>query len=296
MTSKSSQYPPPSVYEPQQTHLHTLIILHGRGSTATKFAEPFLSHRVTPFLKDDPEVKLFRNYFPNAKFIFPTASLQRSTIYGRSLTHQWFDHWSLDQPEYRQELQIGSLKESISYIQELLRQEIDIIGAKNVFLVGLSQGCATALLTAITWNGPKFAGVLGMCGWLPFRKSIEEAIQEPDELPDDDPFGEAEDVSSREALASKDTLSDLMKARQWLREELDLAPEDETKDVERVPIFLGHGLLDEKVPSQLGKAAVQLLEALEYNVQWAEYAGLAHWYSEDMLRDMILFIRSHYIE
>lgn len=144
----------------------TFILLHGRGSTAQKFAEPLLSHIVAPHEESDHSTDRlpFRSCFPNAKMIFPTAALRRATIYRRSLTHQWFDNWSLDQSEYQEELQLNGLMESTTFVHNMLQKEIDIIGSRNVLIIGLSQGCATALVSLLTWEGAPFAAVIGMCG------------------------------------------------------------------------------------------------------------------------------------
>jgi hypothetical protein len=52
--------------------------------------------------------------------------------------------------------------------------EIELVDAKNVVLWGLSQGCAASLVALLTWDGEPFGAVVGMCGWLPFRKHLEE--------------------------------------------------------------------------------------------------------------------------
>jgi predicted esterase len=101
--SKPLSYSPPLIFSPSQTHQTTLIILHGRGSTAQKFAEPLLAHAVssppaTPLPASTGEVhhRSFRDHFPNTKFVFPTAPLRRAVVFKRSLIHQWFDNWSLN--------------------------------------------------------------------------------------------------------------------------------------------------------------------------------------------------------
>jgi predicted esterase len=59
------------------------------------------------------------------------------------------------------------------------------------------------------------------------------------------------------------------------------------------PIFLGHGMEDEKVPFELGKLAGGFLNELGLNVMRKEYPELAHWYSADMLRDIYGFMKRH---
>src|SRR5436189_5036386 len=163
----ASDYPPPLTVAPLLSHKQTFILLHGRGSSASKFGPPLLSTSI-------PQVGTLANAFPYARFVFPTALKRRATIYKRSITNQWFDNWSLDAPTVREELQIDGLRETSAYIHELLRQEIKIVGsAGNVVLGGLSQGCAASLISHLLWDGEPLAAAVGMCGWLPFRTNME---------------------------------------------------------------------------------------------------------------------------
>ena len=43
-------------------------------------------------------------------------------------------------------------------------------------LGGLSQGCATSLISLLLWDGPPLKATFGMCGWLPYRSRLEEII------------------------------------------------------------------------------------------------------------------------
>ena len=55
---------------------------------------------------------------------------------------------------------------------------------------------------------------------------------------------------------------------------------------QRVPIFLGHGVEDEKVPTELGREAASFLQSMDASLEWHEYEGLGHWYSSEMLKDL----------
>ena len=183
--SRPSTYPNPLIVPPLKTHKETWIILHGRGSNAQKFGPELLA---TPI----PGHGTLAQELPHAKFIFPTASLRRATIYKRSLITQWFDNWSLQAPTQREELQIEGLRETTAFIHGLLREEIASVGAENVVLGGLSQGCAAALIATLLWDGKPLAAVFGMCGWLPYRAHMQEiaetATEDADEEDEDDPF------------------------------------------------------------------------------------------------------------
>jgi lysophospholipase-2 len=60
---------------------------------------------------------------------------------------QWFNMWSIENPEDREELQMAGLTASVSFILEVIRQEMNIIGAgpNRIILGGISQGCAAAI-------------------------------------------------------------------------------------------------------------------------------------------------------
>ncbi|KAI8930940.1 hypothetical protein NX059_011955 [Plenodomus lindquistii] len=293
------------VVAPSQNHKTTLIILHGRGSTAEKFAEPLLQHVVSATDGETIENsetptggKTFQQHLPNTKFVFPTAPLRRAVVFKRSLTHQWFDNWSLTQPELKQHLQVPGLRETSVFLHDLLCEEIKIVGAENVVLMGLSQGCAASIVATLLWQGEPFGALIGMSGYLPFRKSMEDYIEESDDG-DNDSFVESEadgdDIFERDD-EDHDERSRYGKAIDWLREELRFDSEVEglssaSPPLQSIPIFMGHGKDDEKVPRTFGKLATDFLGSIDVDVTWKEYEGLGHWYSEDMLQDIIEFLK-----
>lgn len=310
-------YPDPLVFEPLQLpHQHTFILLHGRGSWAEKFGPELLR---TPIQSSQPGLPdpstqessvvdtsqagktalTLQTAFPHARFVFPTAARRRATIYKRSLTHQWFDNWKLDPPATeREELQIDGLRETALFLHQLLRSEIAIVpgGAKNVVLGGLSQGCAASLAALLLWEGEDLGAVIGMCGWLPFAESLMAEILDDDNAHDDneelgfDPFV-ADSLGDEVDHASADAPVQL--ATGWLREQLGLPsshPSSETLPAQKIPIFMGHGEQDERVSIELGRRAAECLGELGAGVCWKEYDDLGHWYSSEMLKDMLHFL------
>lgn len=324
----SAKYPELLIKAPLSgTHLQSIILLHGRGSTAVKFGPELLG---TPI----PDFTSLAHAFPGAKFIFPTASKRRARIYKRTPIHQWFDNWALETPEKWQGFQDEGLRETSSFIHGLLEKEVEVVGAKNVVLGGLSQGCAASLVAMLLWQGDALAAGLGMCGWLPYRKMMEDVVNDEegkvtrsgDDNEGDDIFKrssdddeddetvlsgegggkgcENEETAHRGVATAAETtteISPIMKAIAFLREEIEFtrtatsaaSPLLVSLKLQDIPIFLGHGTEDEKVPIHLGRSATSCLEAMNVGVQWKEYAGLGHWYSGDMLRDMIIFLREH---
>ncbi|KAF1837350.1 phospholipase/carboxylesterase family protein-like protein [Decorospora gaudefroyi] len=300
----------PLVIPPLHDHKTTMIILHGRGSSAEKFAEPLLTHIVSPGDKvpvsstelpadgSPTSMKSFQEHFPNTKFVFPTAPLRRAVVFKRSLIHQWFDNWSLTEPELKQHLQVQGLRETTAYLHGLLKDEIEIVGARNVVLMGLSQGCAASIIAMLLWKGERIGALVGMCGYLPFRKGMCDSVDDANSGDTDSLVGsdddEQEDMFERndEELGSG---SKFEKAVGWLREELGISQDngggdEQSSSLQSIPVFMGHGRDDEKVPCYIGKLAADFLAGVDVSVTWQEYAGLGHWYSEDMLRDVVDFV------
>jgi len=289
-------FPDPLVVPPLSEYRQSFIILHGRGSTAEKFASPLLEMASASGDK-------LQTAFPHAKIIFLTASRNRAIIYKRSYTHQWFDHWHMEEPSKRQDLMRDGLHKSCEYVHRILQQEIEVVGKGNVVLWGLSQGCATSLTSLLTWNGQPFAATVGMCGYLPFANHIEEIAKGNNSKTGDDLFGqEGDDADPFSHSDDEGGDSDMSlpndsnkkslpgQAIKFLREEIDL--DDKPQMVfQGVPVFLGHGVEDEKVPIELGREAKTCLDLLGADVEMIEYDGLGHWYSKEMLGDIFDFLR-----
>ncbi|KAK4237905.1 alpha/beta-hydrolase [Achaetomium macrosporum] len=311
----TSDYPAPLIIPPRALpHKQTFILLHGRGSWAEKFGPHNHPQGQTPGPPPPPPttttVQTLAAAFPHARFVFPTAARRRATTYRRAYAHQWFDNWKLDPPATdREELQMPGLRETTAYLHGLLRAEIDAVpgGAANVVLGGLSQGCAAALVALLLWEGPPLATAFGMCGWLPFAaRLVEEAVagggrgdakgkgDDDDVEEEDDLFETGEDESAGEDGTEQDPT---VTAIRWLRDELELFGEDVHgrrmgSVFQQTPVFLGHGVEDDRVSAILGRNAAACLETLGVRTfHFNEYEGLAHWYSGEMLRDIVKFLK-----
>ena len=276
--SSSTEYPEPLIVLPTLTHKQTIIILHGRGSNAETFGPPFLNTKL-------PDGRTFHAAFPHAKFVFPTASKRRAQIYKRSIIHQWFDNGSLTTPNERESLMTDGLRESSTFIHGLLTEAMQEVGAENVALGGLSQGCAATLISILLWTGEPLGAVFDMCGWLPLRHHMADKVDP--QTPSDDgenPFAREEHIGEKVDLPAE--------AVAWLREELDLPTARPSSPstflpFQRIPIFLAHGTEDEKVSIELGREARDCLRVLGAKVEWREYENLGHWYSGQMLGDLV---------
>lgn len=278
----SSVYPEPLVISSTLEHRHTFIILHGRGSNAEEFGPDLLQTLLAPS-------RTFADAFPHAKFVFPTASKRRAMSYNRSVMNQWFDNGSLQTPDEGVELQIEGLRETSAYIHALLRQETEIVGQRNVVLGGLSQGCAATLISLLTWDGEPLSAAFGLCGWLPFRKQMDDIGQSISLNKTN-----AVDQDQEDLFGSADMRKDLdpaTEAAAFLLEMLDMPVKRPSLAFQHIPMFLGHGDMDWKVPIELGEDAAKCLKGLGVSVVWNEYAKLGHWYSTPMLADLVGFIR-----
>ncbi|KAI4187693.1 MAG: hypothetical protein L6R41_002639 [Letrouitia leprolyta] len=192
--SRSSNYPELLIVPSLQEHKQTFVILHGRSSNAPAFGSPLLDARIS-------NIKTFQSSFPYAQVVFSTTSLRRAKIYHRSMIHQRFDNGSLQTPNDQVELQVEGLRETATYIHSLVRKAVDQVSAENVVLGGLSQGCAAAMISLLTWDGEPIAAGFGMCGWLPFRIQMEglcslDMSNDDDELGNDDFFEASEEEAT----------------------------------------------------------------------------------------------------
>jgi hypothetical protein len=114
---------------------------------------------------------------------------------------------------------------------------------------------------------------------------------------DDDDFFErgGEGEGDEEGAGGSEGYSPAARALQWFKDELELPGADDAKAAGsallHTPIFLGHGVEDDRVNVGLGRDAAACLEGLgARTVVWSEYEGLGHWYSGPMLQDMVEFL------
>ncbi|RYP42925.1 hypothetical protein DL770_011967 [Monosporascus sp. CRB-9-2] len=278
------------IVEPTATHTHTIILLHGISSNGEKFGRELLETGMTSGGRTLPKL------LPGARFVFPTAKRRRSSAFKRALLTQWFDIARLPDPAYRQETQLQGLAESALELSELLRLEMASIPPQNIILGGISQGCAMALSLLLVLDHP-LGGYIGMCGYLPFQKDIEDAVRDESnaEIDEDDPFAAGDGDIGLHADQQLSLADPAVKAKAFERDLLCLPPlPSRTKETTAcsTAIYLRHGDANEKKPYALGKAAARTMRAAGYEVSWKLYPGLGHWYKvPDQIDDIVEFIR-----
>ncbi|ELR09480.1 hypothetical protein VC83_00605 [Pseudogymnoascus destructans] len=187
---------------------------------------------------------------------------------------------------------IEGLAETSSFVHSLLQAEIDVVGAKNVVLMGLSQGCAASIISLLTWQGEPLGAAVGMCGWLPFRKQM---LDRGDDERQENGNGEVGDREDGKAVDNDKTpqaeAAKLQRIADWLRNKLGITGANSAAvPFQQFPMFLGHGVDDATVRCELGRLAAQFLEHVGIDARWNEYTGLDHSFSGNMLRDIVLFL------
>ncbi|CRG88399.1 hypothetical protein PISL3812_05429 [Talaromyces islandicus] len=251
-----------------------------------------------------------REALPHAKFIFPTAvSLHAKALDGCAV-NQWFDNWPLapmvaswnysgtpsssssssssaySNQKDNDTLPIPGLQQTVRFLHDLIQTEIDELGgdAGGVVIGGFSQGSAASLIAALLWEGESLGAWVGMSGWMPFARQIQRAAED-------------------EAAADPNTA--LQRGVDKLRNILDFhhvssgagagsCDEDSTREVqipiEHTPLFMAHGLKDDKAPIILSRMVRSCLESLHLDIQHKEYEYGEHECSEEALCDVVNFL------
>jgi predicted esterase len=286
----------PLFIAPRAPHTRSLIILHGRGDNAYSFAKGLLSVRISKAKMNLAEV------LPDTKFIFPTSKLRRAVVLNRTKIAQWFDVYTLEDPDQRQEIQHEGLHDSAMFVHDIIRQEAKLVGLANVVLGGLSQGCALGLHVLMSFQGEigqHLGGFFGMSGWLPFAKQLEAlsedkeagsveadsgAVPRGDKDRRENPFGNDTPRGDGETTSGR--------ATQFVKLHVMDYPSDKiNNEPSSVPIFLGHGEMDEKVSMSLGEDAARIMAKLGWKVTWKSYVDLGHWYSRKELEEIVSFVQ-----
>lgn len=152
------------ITDPTGKHTHTIINLHGRGSTATEYRAEFEESETS-------DGRTLRDIFPGVKWVYPTAPKVRSQRFDQEMS-QWFDMWRTEDPSERSRDQMQDLEASAATIRQLVLEEVKEVGLENVVLCGISQGAATAL-TAMMGMEVRLGGFIGFSTWLtPLTKAM----------------------------------------------------------------------------------------------------------------------------
>lgn len=168
--------------------------------------------------------------------------------------------WSVENPSEREEIQKEGLRESISAILDIIYQEAKLVPLSRIFLGGISQGCATAIL-ALLCGWMKLGGFVGLCSWMPFRDSVMGIVHNHE-------HGQLDSLVSKRVRGLLD-----MKPPE-------LGGKGNGNNALKTPIFLSHSVNDEVVPVRNGRLLRDCLETLGLKVTWKEYNDGGHWIYE----------------
>jgi predicted esterase len=286
----NTAFPPSKIVEPQagHKHTHTLILLHGRGSTADEFAEDLLESRLT--LKhgngSDDAHQTLQKCLPTWRLVFPSSKDLYSDTFKEEFP-QWFDTASTTDTASRPELQIPGLRDAVKHTAEIVNSEVALLEGKyeNVVLGGISMGCATAIWTLLSLN-KQLGGFVGASGWLPFASEITKCFREVGHVPA--PKDTGEDMTTDDGRAF---VEDMMASTKCA-----LQKEDQ-RSLLGTSVFLGHGTDDQVIDVELGKQARDSLEQVGFRVDWKEYEGAeqdGHWLKEpEEVDDIVRFLQEH---
>lgn len=258
------------IVAPCGDHTQTIILLHGRDSIASEFAEEFFESQAS----DDrtlPEI------FPTTRWVFPTSKIRNSARFEAPMS-QWFDMWSVENHSEKNEIQIDGLRESIKEILDLIRTEAVLISPDRIILGGISQGCATAIHTLL-YGGIRLGGFIGLSGWLPFEPEITTTMAD----------NMAWSIVGNRLHYSHKMLNTPTDQAETTSVLSDLS----STFVIETPVFLSHSRDDDVVPIANGKKLSTTLEKLGMVVSWKQYEDGGHWVSEPQgVDDIVLFIHS----
>jgi lysophospholipase II len=152
-------------------HSHTIILLHGRSSTGTEFANDFFESEAS--IKPGTPRQDLRNLFPTVRWVFPSAP-DRYSLRFRETMPQWFDMWSTEEPQDRPEQQVEGIRQSVEAIIRVVQEQEQHVPRGMIVLGGISQGFA-AVVAALSALGPELGGLMGFCSWVPSTAVTELA-------------------------------------------------------------------------------------------------------------------------
>ncbi|CZS91652.1 uncharacterized protein RCO7_06967 [Rhynchosporium graminicola] len=261
------------IIPPRGDHIMTIILLHGRDSTATEFAEEF-------FEEETSDKRTLLEVFPTTKWVFPSSKIRDSArriaagFEDKSMS-QWFDMYSTEDPSENTDIQIDGLRGSVSEILDLVRSEATLISSDRVFLGGISQGCATAIY-ALLFGGIRLGGFIGFSSWLPFEQEITTKMNESGGWSID----EYRMYYNHKILNSS-------------AESTLITSNGEKTNVLKTPVFLSHSADDDVVSITNRERLSATLERLGMVVSWKRYEDGGHWIHEIQgVSDIVSFIHS----
>jgi predicted esterase len=162
------------ILQPSISHTHTVIFLHGRGSTAAEFVSEFFESQSSGS-RTLPEI------FPPVRWVFPTSGILPSRSFGD--ISQWFEMLSTDSPAAGEGKHQAVIEAAVSRILEVVGSETTLLGdPRRIVLAGISQGCAIAI-QALLKQEFRLGGFMGLSSWLPASLPLMEVCESTKRVP-----------------------------------------------------------------------------------------------------------------
>lgn len=260
------------IIQPSEAHTHTIVLLHGRGSTGAEFADELFD----TIADDDEQVSTTtaNDLFPSVRWVSPSSRSQWDMTFEEYMP-AWFEAPSLADPSVGRDFQAPGIRDAVVHIDRLLEDEVVKLEGRSckLFLGGVSQGGAIAMLALLSrgcggkseagGRGSRFAGFLAASTWLPFASDIDQGI--------------ALDIAG-------DAVVDLITIHS-------------KPDLLETPLLFGHGVDDAYVDADLSREVYQVLKKTGFKGKWKEYSGAeqeGHWLqTPDQVNDIIQFLRQN---
>ncbi|GAA5936750.1 hypothetical protein JCM3775_000187 [Rhodotorula graminis] len=144
-------------------HSATIIFIHGLGGNA-EIVLPLVA-RLRP--------KLWQ-----VAWVLPNSPQLAFTGAQGETMSAWFDMDELLLPDHApmpKREDEKRMRAAVDRIHGLIQKELDRgIDPDRIVLAGFSQGCATTLLSGLSWSGGKLGGLMCLSGWLPMAYDIKK--------------------------------------------------------------------------------------------------------------------------
>lgn len=306
-TTKTNAFGTTHIVEPTSIHTHTIILLHGRGSTGAEFAEELFEASSDEEVSSPTCSRLtMAQQLPSWRWVFPSSPSAWSDVFEEWMP-SWFDVRSLTDPTSEQETQEQGLYESTRHVLGILEQEIEKLDRRSerVVLGGISQGGATALWTLFAHysdtrerqggigdsTARKLGAFVAASTWLPFSQELEAHFQTPGATDLTSPRPENQRIQDP--------------SHQFITTMLNLPPPQQqnhtrsnlTSLLSATPIFLGHGTDDAYVDVELGRHGFRVLQSVGAKLTWREYVGAeqeGHWFKmPEETDDIVQFLKEN---
>ncbi|KAF4844398.1 Acyl-protein thioesterase 1 [Colletotrichum siamense] len=235
--------------EPRAAHTHTVVFLHGRDSICNEFADELFESEAS---EPANQPRTLPDLLPSIRWVFPGAAVIPSKRFGTDMS-QWFDVWSLENPEEQADIQKAGLRRSVEFLVNLIESESNLAPMEKIFLCGISQGFVTSVAALLSTSKlGSLGGLIGWCSWMPPAVVIEG-------------LAEKRSPYHQKSVAQPSI---------------------------NPPIFLAHAVDDEVIDIRLGRQLRKALGSFCKTVEWHEYDSGGHWVNEPQgVDDMVSFLR-----